>query len=198
MGFLYFYWILSTGGLLVVSHSTTMNAIKLSGMHWCLFFQQYLQGDVPWLIYCNCISLNCHLGFFCSHSSCGSQVASHFSGILVCWSIESLDWHTCFFACFLSSSCSCGKCCCRLILLAVALLDPEPAPNGAFSECNGSVIAGDHFVLQLQNNTFTITTSIQQIWQTRKKSTRIFCWDSLQCNLCQDSSHIYYLMLISW
>jgi len=112
-----------------------------------------------------------------------------------CMLIHSIAQLTHFLACFLSSWCICAKCCCRLVLLALVLLGPISALNGAFSECYGSMIAGNHVELQLQEQQQASNESDKQ-W--RNRSTGNFCWDSLQCNLCEDSSHIYYWMLISW
>jgi len=69
----------------------------------------------------------------------------------------------------LSLSRSCGNSCCGLVLLALVIQGPEPAPSGAFSECCCS-IAGKH-VLQLQE---------QHIHSNNKlprdlRSTSIFC-----------------------
>ena len=142
---------------------------------------------VPWLIYCNSISLNCHLGFFCCYFSLLRD-----SCMLIHWIAQLTQ----FFACFLSPSFSCGKCCCRLVLSALDLLDPEPTPNGAFSECCCS-IAGNH-VLQLQeqhihnNNKLPTNLTNKEIIEVL-----VICVET-QCNvMLAKIHHIYYLMLIS-
>ena len=102
-----------------------------------------------------------------------------FSLILSCFSpcrdscmlIHWITQLTHFFACFLSSSCGCGKSCCRLVLLALVLLGSEPAPNCTFSECCCS-IAGKH-LLQLQEQHIHKSDKQLNNWRTS-----IFCWDS--------------------
>ncbi len=85
----------------------------------------------------------------------------------------------------LSSSRSCRKCSCALVFLALVIRGPEPAPSGPFSECCCS-IAGDQHVLRLQEQHIHKNNKLQR----DLRRTSIFCWDSVHCYLCQDSSHI--------
>jgi hypothetical protein len=126
----------------------------------------------------------------CSIVMCASSVHTLFvltfllSEIIVL-SNEMINWHTSLLvSCYNHADVDNAAVACLLVL------GPEPAPNGAFSECYCSMIARNNVRLQeAQLIHKKEQASNKSDIQWNHKSTSIFCQDSLLFYLCRDSLH---------